>query len=322
MPPADAASPAARLVLGTAQFGLAYGISHDGGPVPMWEVENILLAARDARIVTLDTAAAYGESESALGRLGHVSTAFEIITKTLPVRSDDLTSADLRAIDNGFRRSLSRLKREKVSVLLAHEAADLLAKNGERLWELMEGFRAEGLTGRLGVSAYDASQIAAVLERFPVEVMQIPINVFDQRLVEDGTLRRLAERGVEVHARSLILQGLLLMTETEVAVRLPVALSAFRRWQVACANANIRPLTAALGFGLARPEIARIVVGVHSHQHLAECLAAAKHAMTSHRPQLDWANLACDDLDIVDPRRWNWSTTKFMDHAHRPGRKP
>jgi aryl-alcohol dehydrogenase-like predicted oxidoreductase len=322
VPPADTAPLASRLALGTAQFGLAYGISHDGGAVPTWEVEDILVAARDAGIAMLDTAAAYGESESVLGQLGHVSSAFEIVTKTLPIRSGDLTSADLTAIDGSFRRSLARLKRERVGVLLAHEAADLLAENGDRLWALMDGYRAEGLTGRIGVSAYDASQIAAVLDRFPVEVVQLPINVFDQRLIEDGTLGRLAGRGIEIHARSLILQGLLLMTEAEVASRLPRALPAFRRWHVACANANVMPLTAALGFGLARPEIARLVIGVHSHQHLAECLTAAKQALTSHRPQLDWPRLACNDPDIVDPRRWNWSTTKFMDQAHQPGHKP
>jgi aryl-alcohol dehydrogenase-like predicted oxidoreductase len=322
VPPADTAPLAARLALGTAQFGLAYGISHDGGPVPMWEVEDILIAARDAGIAMLDTAAAYGESESVLGQLGHVSSAFDIVTKTLPVRSGDLTSADLNAIDESFRRSLARLKRERVSVLLAHEAADLLAKNGDRLWAMMERYRAEGLTGRVGVSVYETDQLAAVLERFPVEVVQLPINVFDQRLIEDGTLERLAERGIETHARSLILQGLLLMTEAEVASRLPRALPAFRRWQVACANANMRPLTAALAFGLARPEIARLVIGVHSHQHLAQCLAAANQALTSDRPQLDWPRLACNDPDIVDPRRWNWSTTSLMDQAHQPGRKP
>lgn len=322
MPPADTVPLAARLALGTAQFGLAYGISHDGGPVPMWEVEDILVAAHDAGIGLLDTAAAYGESESVLGQLGHVSLAFDIVTKTVPIRSGDLKSADLSAIDDSFHRSLARLKRKRVGMLLAHDAADLLAKNGDRLWALMDGYRAAGLAGRIGVSVYDAGQIAAVLERFPVEVVQLPINVFDQRLIEDGTLGRLAARGIEIHARSLILQGLLLMTEAEVAARLPRALPAFRRWHVACANANVPPLTAALGFGLAQPEIARLVIGVHSHQHLAECLAAAKQAVTSHRPQLDWPRLACNDPDIVDPRRWNWSTTKFMDQAHQPGHKP
>jgi aryl-alcohol dehydrogenase-like predicted oxidoreductase len=287
-----------RIVLGTVQFGLPYGVSHHGGAVPGAEVADILALARASGIRTLDTAAAYGDSERVLGELGDVSASFETITKTVPIRSGNLTDDDVAAVDDGFRRSLSRLNRDRVAALLVHDARDLLGHGGERLWALMEHHRAEGRAERIGVSVYDTEEIEAVLTRFPVELVQLPLSVFDQRLVEDGTLDRLVSRGISVHARSLLLQGLLLMQPDEVPETLSAAVPLLTRWKNACVDANVTRLEAALAFALAQP-IEGLVIGVHSRDHLAECLAATRHPVS-----LPWPSFACRDSAVIDPRRW------------------
>ena len=136
------------------------------------------------------------------------------------------------------------------------------------------------------------------MRRFPLDIVQAPLNVFDQRLLAEGVLARAAEKGVEIHARSVLLQGLLLMTPEAAAAKLPQAAEKLAAWRAALAEAGVSPLAAALGFALATPA-ERIVIGVHSAAHLAECLASAETA-----PALDSRRFACDDLDIIDPRRW------------------
>lgn len=288
----------ARLVLGTVQFGLDYGISNAGGVVPGAEVSDILSLARQSGIHMLDTAAAYGESESVLGALHDSAASFDIITKTVPIRSGQIDDAALTTIDQGFRRSLERLRRDRVAALLVHDARDLLSPGAERLWALLARHKAEGRATRIGVSVYDAEEIDAVLGRFPVELIQLPLSVFDQRLIQDGSLARLAARGIAVHARSVLLQGLLLMPLEDLPESLRVAQPLLERWRDVCAKAGVARLGAALGFALAQP-IEGVVVGVHSRSHLTECLAALTQP-----PTLPWESLACRDRAVIDPRRW------------------
>lgn len=292
------ASVAGRLVLGTVQFGLAYGVSHQGGAVARSEAAAILTFAGEHGIRTLDTAAAYGESESVLGELFDANQSLDIVTKTVPIRTDRLEASDIAVIDEGFHRSLVRLRRDRVSALLVHDSRDLLASGGDRLWALLETYRANGLVARIGVSVYDATEIEAVLARYPVELMQLPSSVFDQRLVLDGTLARLASRGVAVHIRSLFLQGLLLMAPDELPASLVSSVPSVQRWREACAAEAVTPLAAALAFGMAQP-VEGLVIGVHSRTHLMECLAAIAQPVL-----LPWASLACADAAVIDPRRW------------------
>ena len=294
----DNRRPVERLVLGTVQFGLDYGISNVGGAVPRGEVSDILTLAHQSGIRMLDTAAAYGDSESVLGTLDDIAATFEIISKTVPIRTGQIDDAELAIIEQGIRRSLNRLRRDRVAALLVHDARDILGRGGERLWALLERHKAAGHASRIGVSVYDAEEIEAVLSRFPVELIQLPLSVFDQRLIEDGTLGRLAARGIAVHARSLFLQGLLLMPSEDVPEALQVALPLLMRWRDLCAEAKVARLEAALGFALSQP-IEGLVVGVHSRAHLAECLAALKQPLA-----LPWASLACRDLAVIDPRQW------------------
>lgn len=287
-----------RLALGTAQFGLAYGVSHDGGRVPLDEARNILELAALSGLDMLDAAAAYGESEQVLGALAGADSPFSVVTKTLPIRADAIDADAVDRVEAAFRQSLRRLRRDKVHALLVHDPRDLLNPGGERLWARLEALRARGLADKIGVSVYEGGEIDAAMSRFPLEIVQAPLNVFDQRLLAGGALARATKNGIEIHARSVLLQGLLLMTPEAAAAKLPRAVEKLAAWRKALAEAGVSPLVAALGFALRTPA-ARIVIGIHSAAHLAECLAAAEAA-----PTLDYRRFACDDPDLIDPRRW------------------
>jgi aryl-alcohol dehydrogenase-like predicted oxidoreductase len=288
-----------RLALGTVQFGLAYGVSHEGGRVPIEEARNILELAALSGLDMLDTAAAYGDSEEVLGAVAGEGSPFSIVTKTSPIRAEAVDAAAVDRVEGAFRESLRRLRREKVYALLVHDPRDILNPGGEGLWARLEELRAQGLVGKIGLSAYEPAEVDAATGRFPIEIIQTPLNAFDQRLLVDGTLTRAADKGLEIHVRSALLQGLLLMAPDAAAAKLPAAIEKLSVWRGVLDEAGVSPLSAALGFALSQSTVAKVVVGVHSAAHLAECLAAAQIG-----PELDYTQFACDDLDIIDPRRW------------------
>jgi aryl-alcohol dehydrogenase-like predicted oxidoreductase len=176
--------------------------------------------------------------------------------------------------------------------------ADLLGPDGNELWHALRALKEQGTVGAIGISAYVADDPAALARRFRPDVMQLPFSLLDQRLLQDGSLARLKDLGVEVHARSLFLQGLLFMETVPEKLRDAAPLLAHVRQQIAVARST--PLAAALGFVLSRPEVDIAVVGATSPHELDEILAAARAPL----PDLDWAACALNNARILTPSLW------------------
>ena len=145
------------------------------------------------------------------------------------------------------------------------------------------------------------AEIDVLLEGFPVGLIQLPVNVLDQRLVRTGHLARLHAAGTEVHARSVFLQGLLLMDPTRLDGRHfdPVR-QTLRDFHEAAHAAGRSPLEAAVSFVLSLPEVDTAVVGVVTVTQLAEILSAP----TSPLPPDWYARFASDDEQILNPSLW------------------
>jgi aryl-alcohol dehydrogenase-like predicted oxidoreductase len=290
----EAASRVARLGLGTAQFGLAYGISNSGGQVPASEARAILAQARDVGMTVLDTAAAYGNAEEVLGSILPPDAPFRVITKTLPLKQG------LSAVSARARRSVALSGRRSLDALLVHAAGDLSAADGPDRWREMEQLRDEGLFRRIGISAYVTDDPLALARRYRPSVMQIPVSLLDQRCIADGTLLELKGLGIEVHARSIFLQGLLLMAPQDVPAKFNQAAPALAGVRARIAEAGSSPLQAAIAFILTQPEIDVAVVGVTRKSELDEIVCAA----TSAAPALDWRACAVDDPFVLTPSLW------------------
>jgi aryl-alcohol dehydrogenase-like predicted oxidoreductase len=276
-----------KLGLGTVQFGQAYGVSNRSGQVPKKEAAAILERAAKAGVRLLDTAANYGEAENILASLD--TSAFRIVTKTI-----NLT----HGLDGVIARARQSAQSLKADTLLVHAANDLRGEDGEALWNALRQLKSEGIFRKIGISAYVADDPAALAERFRPDVMQVPFSLLDQRLLMNGTLAGLQALGVEVHARSLFLQGLLFMEELPAKLRHAGAHLA--RARKTLADANVTPLAAALDFVLMQPEIAFGLVGVTSGQELDEIIAAAGQPL----PSLDWASFALKDEIVLTPSLW------------------
>lgn len=288
-----------RLGLGTVQFGLDYGVSNTTGQVPRDEVAHILAGARDAGITVLDTATAYGESEMMLGEMLLPQDRFAIVSKTIPLRCDSIGPADILKIRDGFVASMARLRRSSLDAILVHDANDLLVPGGERVYAQLREWRDAGKVSRIGVSAYDATQIDAVFSRYDLDLVQVPVNVFDQRLVRDGTLAGLRRKGVAIHARSIILQGALVTDADALPAFLAPLRSKLAAYHEFLAANGTSALAGALGFVRHLPEVEDALIGVVSREQLDECIAAYAAPM-----MLDLDQFSVGDLDMVDPRRW------------------
>jgi len=273
-----------KLGLGTVQFGQPYGVSNTRGQVSREHAAAILTRASQAGIKVLDTAVNYGAAESVLGTLE--TTPFRIVTKTASARN---------SVDAVITRARKSAEALKADTLLVHAAADL---KDPALWPALQQLKAEGVFRRIGISAYVSDDPLTLAQTFKPDVMQLPFSVLDQRLLKSGVLDRLKRLGVEIHARSVFLQGLLFLNALPEKLRHAALELSITKAAIAASGAT--PLQAALAFVLSRPEIDVALVGVTSVGELDEIVTAAAKPL----PHLDWSSLALTDETVLTPSLW------------------
>lgn len=292
-----------KLALGTVQFGLRYGVANTSGQPPEEVVSDILRRAAAAGVKVLDTACLYGDSESVLGRCLPAGHDFRIVTKTPKFSGMEGASA-VAALNAAFAESCVRLRVPGVYGLLAHDANDLLGTQGEMLWQAMSALRAAGRVSRIGASVYNGAQIDALLQQYPLDLVQLPLSLLDQRLIHGGKLDRLQARGVEIHVRSVFLQGALLMSPDALPLQLAGLRPQLRELVARSNRLGILPLQAALRFAAALPQVSSVVCGVDSVAHFDELTAALNPPL----PALDAADAAAcasTEAKLLDPSQWS-----------------
>jgi len=291
-----------QLCLGTAQFGLAYGITNTAGQVSEAEVAQLLMQAQNTGIRYLDTAQAYGNAEMVLGRQLPASHCFKLISK-LPAQQQPLFGVrDADAWEQNFLASCHRLGVQGLDALLLHAPADLRKPGGDYLEAWLLRLRERGLVQRLGVSIYVAEDLEGVNPAL-LDLVQLPLSVLDQRLLQDGTLARLREGGTAIHARSLYLQGLLLTPAEKWPPWVSPKVLAHQQALEALAQENgCQLIDLALGFARDQEDLEAVVIGVCSSHELAELSAA--WTLTSPLQKIEWRSWALNDQIFLDPRRW------------------
>ncbi len=283
-----------KLALGTVQFGLSYGIANRDGQTPLAEVRQILDLARRSGLDTLDTARAYGNSERVLGRCG--AQGWRIVSK-LPARQ--ISGGAANWVRDCLAQSLHALKVESLGGLLLHQPSLLLGEDAPVIHETLLALKAEGRIKKLGISVYEPSELEALIPRYAIDLVQLPFNLVDRRMLHSGWLDRLHRAGIEVHARSCFLQGLLLMPQDERPAKFDRWRSLWQGWHDWLAQSGQTPLRACLGYSLAQPQISRVLVGTESAAQLAEILEAAQC------PALSVPGaLTVNDPDLINPSRW------------------
>jgi aryl-alcohol dehydrogenase-like predicted oxidoreductase len=285
-----------KLALGTAQFGLSYGVANQNGQVDLEAGRKIVRMAAARGIDTIDTAIAYGESEQRLGDIG--VNNFKVITKlpAIPLDCGDISAW----VFQNATASLNRMGLSKLDGVLLHQPSQLLEKRGQEIYDALLQVQSAGLVNKIGVSIYEPKELADLMSRFSIDIVQAPFSILDQRLRTSGWLDKLAQLNVELHVRSIFLQGLLLMNKTNRPQKFDRWNTFWIQWHTYLLTSGYSALRACLAFVLSEKKIHRIVVGFESLTQLEECLRATNEDLTSSVPIP-----TCDDVELADPRGWS-----------------
>jgi len=290
-----------KLGIGTVQFGLDYGISNTGGRCPPEEVARILARASKFDIRLLDTAAAYGHSEHVLGETLPAGDHFQVVTKLGPFDQTRPAIELEKTFEAEFEASRRRLGYRQLHGLLLHHFSDVQSAHGDALFDALRAVKDRGEVRKIGVSVYSAEQIDYVLDRYEIGLIQLPLNILDQRLIESGHLRKLRERGVEIHARSAFLQGLLLMEPETVPAYFEPIRPLLLALHSAAAAAGLSLLSTLLAYVKGTNAVDTVVVGVNSEAELVEIAEVWNSA-----PNLpfDAGQFSVSDAAFLNPANW------------------
>ena len=277
-----------KIALGTVQFGINYGVTNQKGQVTIDQVKRILDFAKNNGINTLDTASGYGDSEQVLGRAGNDD--FKIITKTISINNG------INQVIDGFYQSLEVLKKQQIEGLLIHNISDVENSQFNTLFEKLNKLKKEGLIKSVGFSTYTPSQVDFLLSNFDFDLIQLPFNVFDTRLIEGGQLQELKYKNIEIHARSIFLQGVLLGLDN-LPGYFSTWKSQFDEYRAIVNESGLSLLEYALNFALNIKEIDKVLVGVNSEKQLKEIISSVKE-------EIDLSSYPINDKDLLNPSNW------------------
>jgi aryl-alcohol dehydrogenase-like predicted oxidoreductase len=283
-----------KIALGSVQFGLNYGVSNVDGQVSSDEVSNILNAAQSHHIQFIDTAVGYGNSESVLGEYlqQNPNKNFHIVTKTPPIAS--MSQSMSTVVDN----SLKRLHCSKLYGLLLHDPSEI---NDEIYAQLVQ-LKNEEKVKKIGVSVYSPEQAFNIVDKYDINLIQLPFNIFDQRFTATGCLQYLKDKNIEIHSRSLFLQGLLLQPLSSLNSYFSPYYKQLQAFHKLAKHHNCSPLALALSLIHSNESIDRFVVGVCSQQQLNDIV---KSVCETANKEIDYEHLISTDENLINPTFWD-----------------
>ncbi len=283
-----------KLALGTAQFGLDYGISNASGKVGQEEVNAILHDAFIYGIDMLDTAVTYGDSETAIGKaMAETRTSFDIISKLPPkVRPEHLW--------NMARDSLGRLHKRRIKAFLAHH---FKIYQREEIRKAFREMKNEGLMDQYGVSVYYPQEVQWLLDRnIDFDIVQLPFSIFDRRF--QPLFPVLKEKGIEIHVRSVFLQGLFFIDPGRLSDRFQSVKNHLLRLRDLVKETGIPLSVLLLNDALLQEEIDKVIIGVTSDTELKENLNTFSYLEKSISMRKELDAFAITDEQILLPFNW------------------
>jgi aryl-alcohol dehydrogenase-like predicted oxidoreductase len=260
-----------KIVIGTAQFGQKYGVTNDQGQLTSSQIFDVLSSAVKNNIDTLDTALAYGTSHSRIADSG-LSNKFNIVTKL-----GNVPTAQLKQV---VEHCCSQLQVPALDTVLLHDA-NYAIENPDRLIKLNQ-LKMKGLFTKLGVSVYHPSQAETLLKMGGIDVLQLPLNLLDQRFIANNLLTRMKLQKIDIHARSIFLQGVLLQNPQTLPRFFQPFETTLCQLQNRLAKINLTPTQASIGFVNNIEEVDKMVIGFCNPEQLeASVVALSKKCDTS-----------------------------------------
>ena len=285
-----------KLILGTAQMGLAYGINNNLGKISSKESINILKYAFDKGIRTLDSAEVYGNAHQVIGLFHktYQNSKFNIITKFTHNIKKNL-------IKDKLSNYLHVLSVKSIEVLMFH-SFESFQKNKDSLNTLAK-MKLNGLINHIGVSVYSNDQIKSLINEDLITVVQLPFNMLDNLLVKGELLNNLKKKGKIVHTRSTFLQGLFFKDLNENSKILDSLSEELETLNQLVIESDCLMEELALSYCIVQNNIDNVIIGVDSIEQLDLNIKASSYSIS--KKSLNRINeIRVKDLDLLNPTLW------------------
>lgn len=263
-----------KITLGTVQLGIPYGISNKVGQPSASDSRELLQLALDNGINTLDTARIYGNAEEVIGSFEQ-SNQFTIVSK-FKLSDAALDNIDLALCEarESVRISCEKLKIKEIPVCLFHKNKEQqIEKVSEVLPQILNILKQEGWISEGGISIYSPAELHYINDWKTIRTVQVPMNIFDTRLLTQNLMHILIENDVKVFIRSIYLQGLILIDENEVPDHLSFAKAPLQQLKKIAASVNKEIKEISFSFVRDTPGVTSLVVGAETIGQLKENLA-------------------------------------------------
>lgn len=289
-----------NIILGSAQFGMDYGVTNKTGKISDKEAVKIIEYARLHNIVTIDTAISYGSSEKVLGDITQ-GLDFDFITKLPKLSNIDNFSNYPKTIKPLIKRSLENLKIDSLKGVLFHYGEDILSDLGKLFFEELLSLKQDGLIEKIGVSLYDYEKLLTIINNYHIDIVQAPLNVFDRRFLKIQDV--FIKHEIEFHSRSVFLQGLLLQKPNEIPKKFSKYIDYFIKWNAYCDREKIEKIAGCTKFIFQQEMVTNLLFGVSSIKELKEIVHTISYL--SELKEIDFSlNLHKSDLSLINPSSW------------------
>ena len=298
-----------KLSLGTAQLGFDYGIANVGGKPNLDKSFEILETAINTGINCFDTAPSYGDSEKIIGSFmdNRISGLPPItITKLKADFEDSVNSVEVyRQVRQNIENSMRRLQINKIPILLLHSASNMTDNDGLILQSLIR-LKDEGLAEKVGVSVYSPEEVEIAIDVGEFDAIQIPINIFDQRLIDSGLLKSLKQHDFIIFARSIFLQGLFFLDPDNLPENLKLAREPLITLRTLAQKYEIDIAEMAVAFVRDLPEISSLVIGAETSSQVLDNCDLIECPKLSEELKDEILNVFSDLPEkIINPSLWN-----------------
>jgi aryl-alcohol dehydrogenase-like predicted oxidoreductase len=283
-----------KLSIGSAQFGFRYGICNKIGIVKKQEVKKIINYCKIKKINSIDTAQGYGNSHKILGSFN--LNKFQITTKISNIKKKKIN--DLESFVNlEVDKILKELNKKKVYALLIHDVSQLKGKFGKNLYKALENLKKKKKFNKLGISVYTKKELDFILKNYNIDIVNLPISVANQEFCKKNYLLKLKKKNIEIHVRSIFLQGLLLSNYRYLPRRFKNN-KFFLEWFNWLKINNYNSLEASLGFIKDIKYIKKIIIGVDSYYQLKMIVKAYNKSI-----KYNFKNFS-QSLILRNPSKW------------------
>ena len=280
-----------KIIIGSANFRNIYG--NRKCSVDQNDIKNILDYAKNHGINLIDTASIYGKSEESLGKYNIKD--FGIISKLPEIKKEVKVK---KFVQNCLKNTLNKTKRKKIYGYLIHNPKDILSSNKKNILKTLNLMKKQKKIKKVGVSVYEVEELKKILKVFKPDIVQLPINVLNQNFLKKNFLKTIKKKGIEIHGRSIFLQGALLKYQNTSLSR--IIKKKMKKIDSLCKKKGISKINLLLNFVDGIKEIDKLVLGIDSIKQLKQIIKCNENPYMIK----DYKSLSINNKRIIDPRKW------------------